>query len=462
VDAHVTGRRLAALLGDWEVGGATYRALADRIRLLVMDGRLPVGTRLPSERDLATVLGRSRSTIIAAYAVLRERGYATSRRGSGTVTALPATARPSTVDFAHALPPPVEGVAEAMSRALSHVDRAVAGPGFDMVGDPVLRARIADRYTARGVPTTADQVMVTLGGQHAIGLLSRTLVRPGDRVLVESPSYPHAYEALLEAGAQLVTTPVTMQGWDSEHLLATLERTRPALAYLVPDFQNPTGASMPPALRSRLAAAARAVGTMLVIDETTADLSIDRSWDDGPFARYGEVVTIGSLSKSLWSGLRIGWIRAQRPVIAALARLRPARDLGTPRLEQLVAAELLPVMPSLLAVRSAQLRAGRDHLRAAVRSRLPEWHAPTVDGGLSLWVGLGRPVSSSVVLLSRAKGLAISAGPRFTVDGSHERFLRLPFTASETELDRGVEILADVWSALADLGTDLDAVASVA
>ena len=112
--------------------------------------------------------------------------------------------------LAHALPPPVEGVAEAMSRALSHVDRAVAGPGFDMVGDPVLRARIADRYTARGVPTTADQVMVTLGGQHAIGLLSRTLVRPGDRVLVESPSYPHAYEALLEAGAQLVTTPVTI------------------------------------------------------------------------------------------------------------------------------------------------------------------------------------------------------------------------------------------------------------
>lgn len=459
---HVTGRRLAVLLGDWEVGGATYRALADRVRLLVMDGRLPLGTRLPSERDLAAVLGRSRSTIVAAYELLRERGYASSRRGSGTLTALPASAGPSTVDFAHALPPPVEGLAEAMSRAVLHVDRAVAGPGFDMFGDPVLRSRIAQRYTARGVPTTADQVMVTMGGQHAIGLLGRTLVRPGDRVLVESPSYPHAYEALVEAGAQLVTTPVTREGWDAEHLLATLERTRPPVAYLVPDFQNPTGASMPPALRTRLAAVARATGTTLVVDETTADLSIDRDWDDGPFARYGEVVTVGSLSKSLWSGLRLGWIRASPTVIAALARLRPARDLGTPRLEQLVAAELLAVMPSLLAARSAQLRLGRDHLRAALLSRLPEWDVPTVQGGLSLWVGLGRPVSSSVALLARAKGLAISAGPRFSVDGSQERFLRLPFTASVAELDRGVEILAGVWSALADLGTDLDGLWSVA
>jgi DNA-binding transcriptional MocR family regulator len=215
---------------------------------------------------------------------------------------------------------------------------------------------------------------------------------------------------------------------------------------------------MPPALRSRLAQAARDAGTTLVIDETTADLSIDRGWDDGPFARHGEpdVVTIGSLSKSMWGGLRIGWIRATRPVIGQLARVRPALDLGSPRLEQLVAAQLLPRLPELLASRSAQLRTGRDQLRAALMARLPDWEVPIVDGGLSLWVGLGQPVSSAMALLCRPKGLAISAGPRFTVDGSHERFLRLPFTSPEAELSRAVDVLAEVWPAVADLDTDAD------
>lgn len=460
---HLTGHRLSTLLGEWGTGTAAFRDLADRIRLMVIDGRLPLGTRLPSERELATALGRSRSTVVAAYDLLRDSGYAVSRQGSGTVTALPPTARShgrqGALDFAHAIPPPIDGLADAMRRALEHVDRAVAGPGFDLHGDAVLRAHIADRFTQRGLPTAPEQVMVTVGGQHAIALLARSLVRRGDRVLVESPCYPHAFEAFQAADAVLATTPVTHDGWDGEHLLALLDRVRPVAAYLVPDFQNPTGASMPAELRAQVAAAARRAGTTLVIDETTADLSIDRGWDDGPFARHAtpagpETVTIGSLSKSMWGGLRIGWIRASRRLIDHLAQRRAALDLGVPRLEQLVATQLLAELPALLSIRSVQLRRHRDHLAAELRAHLPEWDAPAVDGGLSFWVGIGRPVSTSLALLSQAQGLTISAGPRFTVDGSHERFLRLPFTLPPGELSAGVQVLAQAWRVLAELGRD--------
>lgn len=459
---HLTGRRLTALLGEVDPKATTFRGLADRIRLMIIDGRLPLGTRLPSERELATALGRSRSTVVAAYNLLRDSGYLVSRRGSGTVTALPAGTEParSGIDFAHAIPPPIDGLAEAMRRALEQVDRAVAGPGFDMLGDVVLRSRIADRYRRREVPTSPEQVMVTVGGQHAIALVARTLVRPGDRVLVESPSYPHAFEAWRQAGATLVATPATRDGWDEDHLLTTLDRVRPAVAYLVPDFQNPTGASMPPPLRAQVAATARRTGTILVVDETTADLSIDRTWDDGPFSRYGgaggpEVITIGSLSKSMWGGLRIGWIRAGWRIIEQLAQRRPAGDLGTPRLEQLVASELVAELPALLPLRSAQLRGGRDHLLRELHTHLPGWDVASVDGGLSLWVGVGRPLSSSVALLSQARGLVVSAGPRFAFDGSQERFLRLPFTLPAEELSSGVRVLAQVWGTLADANAEV-------
>lgn len=456
--AYLGARRLVVLLGEWEGGGSVYRELADRIRLLVLDGRLPLGIRLPSERDLASALARSRSTVVAAYDLLRADGFAESRQGSGTTVCLPR--RPvaaEVIDFAHAVPPPIEGLGDLMRHALGHVDRAVAGPGFDMYGDEILRARIADRYAQQGVPTDVGQVLVTIGGQHAIGLMARLMVRAGDRVLAESPAYPHAYEAFEDVGGQVISTPVGRDGWDGDHLLAELERSRPVLAYLMPDFQNPTGASMPPELRREVARSASRSGTCLVIDETTADLDIDRPWHDGPFARYAAdtgaaIVSVGSLSKSMWGGMRIGWIRAETEIIDRIARIRPSFDLGTPRLEQLVACELLPQMPELLRLRREQLRLRRDHLKSELDQHLPTWDAPVPSGGLSFWIGLDEPVSSSLSLMCQDRGMALSAGPRFTVDGSQERFVRLPFTLAPSELTAGVNQLAQVWAALAGTG----------
>ncbi|WP_051425984.1 PLP-dependent aminotransferase family protein [Jiangella gansuensis] len=456
-------RTLNDLLGTWDTGGqSAYEALADRLRLLIIDGRIPTGTRLPAERELAETLGRSRTTIVSAYRRLRDSGHLVSIRGSGSATTLPPAAAPPThtgpldrvVDLARAAPAPAPEMEAIVQRAASRIGAVLTRTGYDLVGSPDLRERIARHYADRGLPTSADQIMVTLGAQHAIALVARTLIRPADRVLVESPTYPHALEAFQVAGGRLVTTPVTTRGWDVDHLRATLERVRPALAYLVPDFQNPTGASMPPDQRDEVLRAVRRTGTVIVVDETTADLDLERGWTDVPLAARAEahghpsIVTLGSLGKSVWGGLRIGWIRADADVLRSLHSARYAGDLGTPELEQLVALEVFDEYPALIGQRTAQLRHQRDILVAQLKEHLPRWEVPTPDGGASLWVGLGAPISSALALFGLTRGVNIIAGPRFGTDGAFERFLRVPFSLGADELVRGVRALADTQRSL--------------
>ena len=467
IGPRLSARALLRLIGELDPARPVYDALAQRVRLLVADGRIPVGTRLPSERELAAHAGRSRTTIAASYQALREAGYLVSQRGSGSRVALPEAARGEpadrlTIDFARAVPPPVEGLRELVARAGDRMVEALDGPGFDLLGSAGLREAIAERYTGRGLPTTPDQIMVTMGGQHAIALIAHTFLMRADLALIEAPTYPHGSEAIRRAGARLVTTPVTTAGWDAEHLVGLLETARPALAYLVPDFQNPTGASMAPETRARVAEAARRSGTLLVIDETTADLSIDRRWDDGPFARHARgrspadgtgVLTVGSLSKSIWGGLRLGWIRADTAVIRRLAQARPAGDLGTPQMEQLLGEQIVRAMPVLLERRRELLAEHRAVLTRSLTERLPQWTVPFPDGGLSLWVRLDRPMSSALTSLCEARGLALVAGPKFSTDGAFERYVRLPFTSPIADLEQGVRTLADTWEHLTARGT---------
>lgn len=462
----LSARALLGLIGELDPERPIYEALAERITLLVSDGRIPAGTRLPSERDLAAQTGRSRTTIVAAYQAVRDAGYLVSQRGSGSRVALPVHADsdsegPGTVDFARAVPPPVQGLREILSSLGERMPEALNGPGFDLLGNLSLRAAIADRYTSRGLATSPDQIMVTMGGQHAISLVAHTMLGRADIALIETPTYPHAYDALRRAGARLVTTPVTTRGWDVQHLLDTIAAARPALAYLVPDFHNPTGASMPADERRAVAKAAAALGTTLMIDETTADLNIDRSWDDGPFARHAParsssdgsgVITVGSLSKSIWGGLRLGWIRAETAVIRRLAQARPAGDLGTPQLEQLLGERIVAAMPELLPHRRELLAEHRSVLSSLLQEHLPQWIAPRPDGGLSLWVQLDRPGSSALTSLCDARGLSLVAGPKFSIDGAFERNLRLPFSAPIADLQKGVLLLAEAWEQLAARG----------
>ena len=223
LDRRIGAHSFARLLGDWRPPGGRglTAALADRVRLLVLDGRLPLQTRVPAERELATVLDVSRTTIAAAYETLREAGILNSRRGAGSWTQVP----PGTVgsgmsspfsphgdralfDLAAALPAPAAELRAAAALAVGDLDAHLGGHGYDLLGLPVLRAAVARRFTARGLPTTVDQVLITSGGQAAIALVIAALVTPGDRVLVEHPTYPNAIEAVHARGARCVPVPL--------------------------------------------------------------------------------------------------------------------------------------------------------------------------------------------------------------------------------------------------------------
>ena len=472
-DAHLTARSLESLLGDWRGAAPGYQSLADRVRLLVLDGRIPIGTRLPAERDLAGRLDLSRTTVSAAYRQLREGGFLDSVRGSGSVARLPgpALALPlaggeGMLDFTKAALPAAASLPAAARAAAEELPHFLPDSGYDPVGLPHLRQAIADRYAERGLPTSADQVLVTVGAQQAIALIARTFLSRGDRALVEMPTYPHATEALKLAGARLLPITVTPpedaphalgaeedDGWDADAAEQTIRRASPTLAYLIPDFHNPTGASMSAATRERLLAAAAAHGTIVVGDETTADLDIDRVGDYRPLPAYAHrkagdapVLLIGSASKSLWGGLRIGWIRAERPMIQRLLAAKPSSDLGTPMLEQLIVARMLPQTREIMEERRVQLAAGRETVRRLAAEAFPDWRIPPLHGGLAAWIGIGAPVSSALALAARNHGLLIAAGPRFGLDGAFERFLRVPITYTEDETERAFAALQRAWA----------------
>lgn len=456
----LSARALAMQLGDWRPSAAAgaapplYEALADRARLLVLDGRITLGTRLPAERELAQHEGLSRTTVASAYARLRELGYLRSIRGSGSIAQLPVGAPMPIVhpaegilDFSSATLTAIPLVAEAAREAAAALPAHLDHPGFDLVGLPALRRAIAERYAAAGVPTQADEIMITLGAQHAIALVARTVLSRGDRVLIESPSYPHAVEALRAAGGRLVTVPVTTdEGWDEDALQRLFPRTAPALAYLMPDFHNPTTRVMPDEQRARVVALAQRHGTVLLVDETMADLGFESATQPRPMAAHGPVVTIGSVGKSIWGGIRLGWIRADRAMITRLTLARSSGDLGSPLLEQLMLHRLIEQYDRVLDARRELLRTGHSLLTRELAARFPSWRVPAVSGGLTLWVNLGVPVSSQLALATRTEGVLVGAGPRFGIDGAFERFVRLPFCRPEPETIRALDALERAWS----------------
>jgi DNA-binding transcriptional MocR family regulator len=160
------------------------------------------------------------------------------------------------------------------------------------------------------------------------------------------------------------------------------------------------------------------------------------------------VLTLGSLSKTVWGGVRIGWLRGPRAVLRRVATSRASDDIASPVLEQLVATALLRRLDDLLPERRVTMAARRDHLLTALARALPDWHARRPTGGLSLWVDLGVPRSSVLVEAAARQGLHLAAGPRFGTGGAFEGFLRVPYTHPVDVLDDAVARLATAWETL--------------
>jgi DNA-binding transcriptional MocR family regulator len=452
---------LARELGNWRTSsrsGPAYQGLADGIRMLIIDGRLPVGARLPSERALADALRVSRTTVTAAYTQLREDGYLNARRGARSTTALPvapaasAAAAPARVNLAHAALSAPAGVHEAFIEAAHQMTPYLHDIGIDLTGLTPLREAIAQRYCARGLPTAPDEVMVTTGALHAICLVLAAYVQPGDRVLVEQPTYHGALSAITAAGARPVPVAMTYDGWELDAMHAAIRQLAPGLAYLIPDNQNTTGLTLPVADRKYLAHIISDTRTRTIIDETMTDVWLDEPVPTPAAAamttRRDLVITIGSMSKSFWGGLRIGWIRAERSTLATIAAVRPSIDMGTPILEQLAAARLLERADDVLPERREILRSRRALLTSLLRQHLPDFQPGPGGGGMALWVQLPSPMSSALSAAASRLGMDLPPGPRFGVDGSLERFVRIPYTLPEDQLGEAVELLARAWQSV--------------
>ncbi|MGY4544172.1 DNA-binding transcriptional MocR family regulator [Arthrobacter sp. UYNi723] len=474
---------LARLLGEWNLGVApAYRELADVVRLLVLDGRVALDTALPSERALSEALGVSRTTVTAAYGHLREQGFLSSGQGTRSRTRIPrltplgttvltdpslttAGRMPGTtspglaapeglIDLAYAsLPASGEVVHRAFAAALTELPALLPGFGYDAMGLLPLREAVAARYTAAGVPTTAEQILVTSGAQHALNIIIRTVAGRQDRVLVEHPSYPNALDAIRAAGCRAIPVAFTAAhgagtdraeggppalAWDMHALQGTMMQQRPRMAYVVPDFNNPTGQLMPDLQRRQLVRAAAAAGTVLVVDETLRELNLDGA-ETSPVAAFSPaVVTIGSLSKSHWGGLRTGWIRASEAMIQRFAAARTSLDLGGPLMEQLAAAHLVRALDEPLPARLSALRDNRTALLELLAGHLPDWETVRPAGGLSAWCRLPAPVSTALTMIAPDFGIRLAAGPRFGIGGAFERYLRVPFTLPPDQLETAV------------------------
>jgi DNA-binding transcriptional MocR family regulator len=441
---------LADLLGHWpNAGGPLYRLLALRIARLADTGELPPGLRLPAERDLAAAVAVSRNTVTAAYQLLRDEGMAESRQGSGT-RIVPHRTTPAGVHRANGF---FAGLLEAsaveVDLSLAAVDcapqvaAAITDPrtvlsaaqrdaltgtdGYYPYGLPELRAAIARHLTDRlGLPSGASQVIVTTGGQQAIDLLIRSEVLPGQPVAVEDPTFPGALDALHRAGARVIGLPADA-GLDPERLEHAVRTHHPALVYLIPIYHNPTGRLMPAGDRAQVARIAAAhPGTLFVDDMTLAELPLGGralvsplAAGDGSGPRQPNMVSVGSLSKVYWGGLRTGWVRASADLIARLAAAKAAADLGSAAFQQAIVAALLREQhDDIVGWRERWLRVRHDALAGALRAHLPCWTWPEPDGGLSLWARL--PAGGDGGAFAQAAlrhGVAVVPGRLLSVSG---------------------------------------------
>lgn len=457
----MSAQRLRTLLGEPTDQGPTYRWLGDRIVALVSDGSLLHGTKLPSERELVAGLGLSRTTVSRAYGLVRDRGFASARHGSGTVVRIPGgpargggeplpqdlDPEPGSfvADLRSAAPPAPDGLTAAYAVALERLPSYTSGMGYFPAGLPQLRQALADRYTTRGAPTDPDQIIVTTGALAAQVAVMHGLLHIGDRIAIESPSYPNTLEMLRDSRMRLRPAIVSGAGPDFDGIDQALRGGTRAMISL-PDFHNPTGVYLRDEHRAHLADLWRRHDVLGLVDETNVEMWVDDPDPALPMAAHDPTcITVGSAAKTYWGGLRIGWVRAPRAVVTAILHARLTLDLGAPVLEQLVATELLRGDGTLAeGSRRALHRSRAVLLRLA--DEVPEWSTTIPSGGLSLWWRLPRARSSRLVEAARARGVLLAPGSAFAVEGHGlDSYIRTPYALPADQLAPVVPLVADAW-----------------
>jgi DNA-binding transcriptional MocR family regulator len=491
--------------------------LVDELRRRVQAGSLGPGERLPPVRGLASSLRVTPETVAGAYKRLVDEGYLRGEVGRGTFVAAPPlraeedplapfeaggalppfanpsstpgppsnrellrlASRPGVVSFAASVGAlelaPVQALKEALAGALEQ-DGAGALQVGPTQGFPPLRALVAELLQQRGLQIDESTVCITSGCQQGIDLAAKVFVGPGDAVLVEQPSFLGALEAFRARGARIVGVPIEADGLRVEALPALIQRHHPKLLYCMPTYQNPTGRSLCFEKRRALLRIAAAFDLPIVEDDSAGFFNLEAGpappslkTDD----QAGYVIHLGTFSKLIAAGLRLGWLVADPPVFEKLVAAKYASDLSSDALVQRAVHRLLAsgaLEAHLLRAREAY-RVRRDALVAALRrpNMLPAAaHFDAPEGGFNLWLELPRegPSSTELFLEAVRRGVAFVPGPFFFSAGGGGpsssaalRGLRLSYSAlAPADLERGVELLSEAIRSITVSGRSTEAV----
>jgi DNA-binding transcriptional MocR family regulator len=464
-------KRLTDILGLWSARhGSLQDSLALSFQEAIEQGNLQPGTRLPSERQLARVLAISRTTVVATFNRLRSTGWIESRTGSGTwvsrsragriraeshalnlassplINILQA-AEAGAIDFVTSSPYPLTDLITPLLDEISeYAARLIGQREYLPFGLPQLRDVVAHCFSVTGTPTSRDEVLITTGGQQAISLVCNLLLQRGDNVLVESPTYYGALEAIRVTGARMAAVPLDDRGQHPATLLMQRAATVGArMIYTTPTGQNPTGSVMPDHARAELAQGSSKYGVVLVEDEVLADLLLvgRRQRSIAAFSPNANVLTIGSISKLIWPSLRVGWIRGPRPLIARLAGLKIGSDLGSALLPQMLAVSLLEKIEDARAMRRKELLPKRNLLTRLINEHLPAATFTIPKAGLCFWIRLPGIDSQLLAQITLRRGLALGQGNFFSVDETHGEYIRIPFVLGQDLLERGIVTIAE-------------------
>jgi DNA-binding transcriptional MocR family regulator len=434
-----------------------YRQLYLALKTQILDGKLADGDRIPATRELCADLGINRTTVSAAYELLEQEGLIRAHVGRGSFVTRPPHSEEGEISFASSKPAaelfPVSDLYQLISSQSFRKNFESLLQLGSPYGFPPLREYLQNE--ANPPHPRPGEVLVTSGCQQALDLLQRAFVQPGDLVFTEDPVYPGLREVFHRGGARLIGLPVGENGLDLSTLAAELRRERPKLLIVTPDFQNPTGATLPLDARAELLRMAQTAGVTLVENAIYRDLRYhgERLPSLRELDESGTVLQLRSFSKVAFPGLRVGWVHGDPDAVRRLAEAKQWCDLHTDQLSQALLLEF--AQSGML---EAHLRrvaaAGRERLAAALEAaaRFPAGTAFTrPEGGMSLWVTLAARVESERLLAAaRGEGVSFLPGPAFSVSRRHDFSFRLSFAGqSPARIRRGVATLAALAGKLA-------------
>lgn len=488
---------------DRRGGQPIYLQIAGAIRAAIARVELPPGVKLPSTRSLAHELHVHRQTIVEAYRLLEREGHVRAGVGAGTFVAAGGTAvatgTPGGAPAARSASAPVpfswsqllrdprlleEDPTQWLSAVhlrvprnaiqlsgvipdrrqfpvadfVTSVEDVLAGADASLLdyaapeGDEPLRAWVVSWLARMGVTgIDASRVFIVSGSQQGLDLLARLLLAPGDVVATEAPTYTGAFMALRHAGARVVTVPMGEQGLSVTALETLLDREPVKFLYTMPCFQNPTGISLDGATRGQLLALARRRHLAIVEDHYDSDLHYTGEPPRPLLAddASGQVAFLGTFSKMLFPGVRIGWLVAPGELVESIRQVRWVTDLASPTLTQSVMERfcrrgfLERHLERIRGVNALRLKA----MLQALEAHFPKgasWTRPR--GGMTLWAELPDTVNTlDLFRIAAERGVVFSPGPAFFPNGGGRHAMRLSFNReSEARIRRGIRILGEL------------------